>query len=769
MLSAVLLLVLVGGVSSALATGLPLVSPYGEVGHFGGYAAPTSGHAELGKFDYPVGFAVAPKEADGEENDVYVLDRVLDEENGAGPGKLGYRLQKLTSSGTPIASVTLPVEEFASRIEAHPLVSLAVDPAKGRVYAVVESIVESGEEGEGEVPVAQRLVAWNTKPSGTTLEKATGYTSEDSSTHAALVAEFPTSELGKDLYSPQGITIAKEVSGKGDNVVVEAQQGVSNAKGGPTILQQVETEGTKGALGGSWVAGSEGDVAPHSQQADGVFAADEGSSFGLDLYEERGKISRLAGVDANFQDPSPSLLAEDTSGGKNLDEAPSIDTRYTVNYHGEESDERILVPYAAGSPITQLTNGLYAARYALAGRFNNPQSEVKPWYEGTQLESFWWQGESGADKSVGNVGIRVFGEKGEVVGTIGGQPAPPCRIETSAISLAAGSGEALFVLTQPDEENGDSGDEVIEFKPGGEGVCPQSSGGVEVTVAGQEKDVKPGEEVAVGQHVPVAFDAFSSVDRAGETPFAFEWNYGELGKGYEVEPEGQIEAGNGYLWPQPTATHTYSTPGEYHASMRLVGDYGAKEFPFVIKVAGTNSPVAEFTAPASVTLGQAVKFDAKASKPTEFSSITAYEWEFGDGSKKITAGPEVEHPYGSTGEFTVSLTVRDEGVKLSSTPVKHKVKVEAAPVACVAGCPATECGSTCPPPQESPPVSPITKTVTPVTPVTPVVKKPLTNAQELAKALKACTKEPKKRRAGCVKQAEKKYAPKKKSKTKKKK
>jgi hypothetical protein len=35
----------------------------------------------------------------------------------------------------------------------------------------------------------------------------------------------------------------------------------------------------------------------------------------------------------------------------------------------------------------------------------------------------------------------------------------------------------------------------------------------------------------------------------------------------------------------------------------------------------------------------------------------------------------------------------------------------------------------------------------------------LTNAQKLANALKACTKKPKKQRAGCQKQARKKYAP----------
>jgi hypothetical protein len=70
--------------------------------------------------------------------------------------------------------------------------------------------------------------------------------------------------------------------------------------------------------------------------------------------------------------------------------------------------------------------------------------------------------------------------------------------------------------------------------------------------------------------------------------------------------------------------------------------------------------------------------------------------------------------------------------------------------------------------QGVPPAPPIFATPSSVTfnglgnlppPPSPPVAKPLTRAQKLAKALKACKKKPKKRRAACEKQARKQYAP----------
>jgi hypothetical protein len=529
----------------------------------------------LGKFVYPVGFAVAP----GESNDVYVLDRVVSEAVAApGVSKLQFRLQKLSSTGKPIASATLPLEEYVGREGALPLISLAVDSTRGRVYALVEGITTGG--GTELVQVAQRLVAWSTKPQGAkgeTLVKATapaGTTeyAEDKATGAALIAGGSVLEPGeasKDLYSPQGLTVA---AGSGD-VVIEAQQGVGvEAQGGPTILQQVITEGSKsGQLGEHWVAGEEGEVAPAGQQGDGVFAAKNTSNeevFGIDLYESEGSISRLADVHANFAAPDAALLAPDESAGKNRDQAPSLDNESTVNYHGQYNNELILKPYTAGSPITQLSNGLYAARYAHLGTGEeiDNQSLVEPW---NGLPKAWYQGEIGT-RSVANEGVRLFTSGGSVVTTIGGQAAPPCNIDTAAVSLAAGASESVFVLTQPNAENANSGDEVIEFAPGGKGACPQPSGNLTVNgKAGSSFSFPAGTNVTLAD----------SVERKNEVPYRFDWVLLNAGTSEVEDLKTQIEAPT-YKWPAPGTGHTFTKKGTYYLAATLYGDYG------VIQVGG---------------------------------------------------------------------------------------------------------------------------------------------------------------------------------------
>jgi PKD repeat protein len=756
-------------------------APYGEVTRWGGYAVPQlPSKPELGKFVFPVGFAVAPKEVDGEENDVYVLDRVVNEEVFGGESKLGYRLQKLSSTGTPLGSVTLPEEaSFGNHNEdARPMVSLAVDPTKGRVYALVEGIVESG--GGLHVPVAQRLVAWSTTPNASKeLEPASGFPI-DSVTHGALVAgpeALEPTEAGGDLYSPQGLVVASN----GD-VVIEAQQGVSEGVGGPTVLQRVSTtehsSGEGNLNGAPWNAEAEPGIAPANQQADGLFTANNGSSFGIDLYEKWGAMSRLAEVGSSETGfTQAKLIAPDHSGDVNLDEAPTIDGKFTVNGNGEYNGAGIRRSYTAGSPMTELTNGLYAARYAYRGQFLDAQSEVLPWADAVP---FWTEEVSEAGL-VGNAGIRLFryqDEKYEPVMMIGGQPSGECSLDANALSVAAGTNETLFVLTQPNlnQKNGtieEDNDEVVEFTPGGKGECPKPSGAMTVKEGGVEHQIVNG-SVTVHQELPVTFNALS-IDRAGETPFEFDWNLEETTKGGTAGTNDGYELGGkieepSYLWPTPEVNHIFRTPGEYKASMRLIGDYGTTVFPFTVKVLGTEAPVASFFCSEPIVAGQSATCDASSSTPTGGSTISSYHWEFSDGGKPVTNEPRESHTFASTGNYKVKLVVEDEESQQASAPVEHEVTVTSAP--------ASKCGTTCDPgpsPGPSPapaPNGPAGPGLTPPPPthtVAPSVTKPLTTAQKLALALKACKKQPKKHRASCIKQAEKKYATKKKNKTKKKK
>jgi hypothetical protein len=528
-----------------------LASPYGEVTRFGGFDATGS---TPGKFVLPVGFAVDP----GDSNAVYVLDRTVDNPVA---GELAYRLQKISSTGThQVLGSTTFKESYTDKeffTDAHPLISLAVDSSTHRVYALVENVAEINGEEEY-VPIAAKLVAWSTVPSSGKLVAAPGYPVDPLTGGGLVIENLNSTEASKDLYAPEGLTVDPH----NHDVVIEAQQGVKAHRiGGPTILQRVGTQGSSsGKLDGSWVADLT--TAPDNQQGDGLFTATNGS-FGIDLYEGYGSISRLADVSANFSTPSASPIAPDTSGGANRDEAPTIDNRATVNYNsnnGGQEGPKDLGPYTAGSPVVQLSNEVYAARFAqLDAGLTDPQSVVEPW---NGLPDFWFQGNE-ATKFVAHEGIRLFTSNGTVLTTIGGQAqGQACNLDFAQLAVAAGANGTVFALTQPNEENGNTDDQVIEFAPGGKDACPQPSGSL--TLDGQSGSSF---SFPVGTNVTFA----DAVERKGEAPYRFDWVLFNSSSLEDLKT--QIE-GPEYKWPAPSTSHTFTKAGTYYVTATVYGDYG---------------------------------------------------------------------------------------------------------------------------------------------------------------------------------------------------
>jgi hypothetical protein len=552
-------------VATALArAGVPaagIASPYGEVSRFGGYDETGT---VPGKFNLPVGFAVDPSDSStADHNAVYVLDRVVQEGE-----RLGYRLQKLSSAGVVLGAVTLPVQEDASEEAANPMISLAVDSSAHRVYALVEGLVESRSGSGRFVPVAQRLVAWSTIPNASKqLVPAPGFPI-DGPTGAALVAGQSVLEPGERsqaLAAPEGLS----VDPTDHNVAIEAQRGVVGLTGGPTMVQQIVTEGAhKGQLGESWTVNEE--IAPAGERGTGLFATPGG--FGVDLFQSLDRIARLVEVKRNFTKPEPALLAPDQSGGINVDESHSLDARRTSAAVGSFNSGALTV-FTAGSPVTELTDGIYAGRYGQPNPGTvDAQSLVEPWNGVTR---FWSQADFSSN-GLANMGVRLFTANGTVITTIGGQPqGQACNIDTERLSLAAGSSGSVFVLTQPNEENNNSDDQVIKFAVGGKGACPQPSGSLTVNGTSGSSFSFP-----VGTQVSLA----DTTERKGGAPYRFDWvllNSGTL----EIEDlVNQMQAPE-YLWPAPSTMHTFTKKGTYYLSATLYGDYGITLMtPEVVKI-----------------------------------------------------------------------------------------------------------------------------------------------------------------------------------------
>jgi serine protease len=64
-----------------------------------------------------------------------------------------------------------------------------------------------------------------------------------------------------------------------------------------------------------------------------------------------------------------------------------------------------------------------------------------------------------------------------------------------------------------------------------------------------------------------------------------------------------------------------------------------------------------------------VKFDASSSRDQD-GRIVEYNWEWGDGTSPVIKGegnPTAEHDFTETGDYTVTLTVRDNLNNLTTT------------------------------------------------------------------------------------------------------
>jgi PKD repeat protein len=515
----------------------------------------------------------------------------------------------------------------------------------------------------------------------------------------------------------------------------------------------------------------------------GLIAKRDGS-FGVDLMEggSSARVSRLLEVSGagfpNNESTAPAKLATDEpSEREDPDQALALDGEYTANYRANVyeglSEFNSLSAFAAGSAIAELTDGDYAARYGHRSAEGDRQASEPPW-NGGPLE-FWTQA---AEGGVPNMGIRIFNSQGTIVTTLGGRTkGEACNIASAQMAIATGANNTVFAITDPNEEEGNYADEVIEFAPSAEGgsskPCPEPKGEVEVEAEGKRGFAR---SVMAQQREEVKFSALG-IDREGETPFSYEWTFGEKSEGFKLTSkieETKVEGNPEFFWPDPEAEHKYERAGTYEAKVKLTGDYGTSEFPMTVNVAPSEPASAAFTAPASVVAEKEVVFDASASKPTPGSTIVDYHWEFGDGTAPVNGGTaEQKHKFAKAGEYEVKLTITDEqGESATATP--QKVVVAPAPESGGGGTTSgggstgggssgggsTSGGSTStvsPPPILPPPVS----TVAP---------KPLTKAQKLANALKTCHKsKSKKKRASCEKQARHEFAPKPKPKKKSKK
>jgi PKD domain len=770
-------------------------SQYGQLQRFGGFdvEAFEGKSPEPGKFLDARGFAVDTQDSAGGPQDtaIYVLDRTTVSD---GQEPSGWRIQKLSETGSVLASTTFTFPNKPGKATA--VQGLAVDPVAGRLYALVVGQPPAGDKAE---PVAQELIAWSTTPSGSKLVAPAGLPSDPLGTGAGLVSSASQLEGGKTpLYQPQGIAVDPVTSPS--PVVIEATDldAEADAGGNPpgnTIVQQVSTEaGTLGNLLGSWssesVASQLGDK---SWGPGGISLSPDGDLIAV-LNNDPENLAYAVALSgptlqtATVLDSSASLPAP-----ADFDELPFAGAN--PPFGDALTEQAISQSQNAGPALVQLsTPTSNTAGGLFAGLFKTPKTEDPqtgtPFYfvEGNGEEPSLPASESYYQA---NLGVRLLqpGAGNQISGPTGGtivntlanpEPNAACNFGAGAnLAFAAGNDGALWVLVEGPQSgalngaltvsNTATGDQVVELGPGAAAACPQPSGTFALQAPGRPWQ-EGSEELVVTAGTTVKFDASkpastpvpSGLDTHGGTPFAYEWvlDHTEPAHGEPVNEMAEPD----FDAPPATTEYTYTTPGVYKVKLTFRSDYGSYTTP-----EGTVHVVGELVPPTA--LFDVVSGTAQVGVPVEFSAsgsqggsgkITGYEWNWGDGSSESLAGTATaSHPYAKAGPYTVTLVVTNNLGQKSVAATLGVVVASASE-----NNPPGGGGST----QNSNPGSTGSGTQTTTTgSTTSTVKPPLTDAQKLSLALKACKKKPKKQRASCEKQARKKYSQKPKKKTKKKK
>jgi PKD repeat protein len=147
--------------------------------------------------------------------------------------------------------------------------------------------------------------------------------------------------------------------------------------------------------------------------------------------------------------------------------------------------------------------------------------------------------------------------------------------------------------------------------------------------------------------IPVTFDGSGSTDDWAIVSYA--WDFGDPNDptpGAGVDPQ-----------------HTYTAAGEYTVSLTVTDDAGQTDTATTTALIGDGNlpPVADAGGPYSADVDEVITFNGTGSTdPNGDETIVSYDWDFGDGTVLLDAGPTPTHAYTEAGLYHVSLTVTDD-------------------------------------------------------------------------------------------------------------
>jgi PKD repeat protein len=735
--------------------------------------------------------------------------------------KLEYRIQKLGSSGEVLASTQFTLASSASAPGLH-AVSLAVDPRTDSVYVLLAD-VPPAESNTGREAATYALESWPAGRREGEEQEALVASKRAVVAGPATLQPGGTSTLAQDtrgesiavddVGAATGLAIAgEEYSGSGERTPVIERIATSGEHAGSIEATKwqgpADIEATEDAAAKFW-GQSSAQIDAASTNPDGSLNVTLGTHAEMpQSADEEPNMARISGDLTQTTAILPWASAEV--------EALNHDRAATIRFHQDEQQNAPAYHSVTGNGGSREAGTLAPSVVQLAGEGGFPRelyagivAQQEPFRGGdpqspSEKPYSWVFAQEQGEHHISSVkpaslAIRIFDPQGESLGMIGDTtPGGPCNLQGgpygeesgekhwgSFVALAAGREGALFALAQPDlDENREpftidpaapiaktiepplervQGDQVVEFAPGaGQGgapgteECPQPSGGFSAANVALPGSVSKGSApVTVAAGETLEFDA-SEVNLQGGAPWAYEWESGD-----GASRTNAWVAENSWRWPAPTVEFTYNTPGTYTAKLRLVNDFGTLSRQRTVHVI-PREPISEakIAVVGSPVAGQLASLEASATFP-QFDWPVDYHWSFGDGEGEDQPGGQdqlagqVQHVYGAAGTYPVTLTIvdrRGETAKASATVTvatpppgtggaPHVVLPHAGLLS--AGLPSAAPTAAHPPRATG----------------SSAVPKPLTRAQRLANALRVCRKKPRRLRASCERQARKKYAP----------
>jgi PKD repeat protein len=662
------------------------VPPYGEVGRIPKEEGPdTKAHfnesstvagslteeASLtpGKFVYPIGMAVDTADSSSpEQYAIYVLDLLNPQisnaaeihENQFVNLKLQYRLQKLSVSGSVLASRVFTLDSSASDPGLH-AVSLAVDGAAHRVYVLIADAPPTTENSGFGSYAADRIDAWTTgtgsRSGEAALTPATGLPedglSEDplekevgegaghpkagelAGPDAAHHLQSGAESLAGDV-EPESIVV--DGTGAGADLALAGNEYISSPISIAPVIEALVTLGPEaGALDSAkpvWreAVATEGEPALQiGQKSAALYAASANPDGSLNVSLGPDKLSRsalnAAGGESNMAHVS-SGLTETTPilPTANMEEDSSVDYdgaatdgffqdlpggEYTdIGFSGATTDLGTLAPTVvqlSGGGAEHFPEGLYAGLVAEKSGNDSQRlsGERHPW--GLALGEVMEPGEVREITDPANLGIRIFDSSGDPLGMIGNPTAGgACNLQGGYFERFT-SINGSFAALAPGREGVvfaliQPDLEKVEGPPLADPADPLSAGKADQVIEFKPNDKTPGQEC------PQPAGDFSITNESVTKP--------ETSKGAGSLT---VPAGSKLMFDASEVELHGGAPWAYEWNLENGAQGGISSFPWTLNNQFTLTP--------------------------------------GQGEGWMWPSPIVEHSYSTPGEYTAKLTL----------------------------------------------------------------------------------------------------------------